>query len=548
MRFVGIPGIDHWCRWQENVYKVHYPGMNIMRTAFQPRDSLLRIGLIGLCALFLAACASVPFDYPRESSEALPLAADSELGAFALEWQQEYGDKDGFIGLPHGGDALGLRLRMLELAESSIDAQYFILKNDRAGALFASGLLAAADRGVRVRLLIDDIFSPGVDEPLSLMASHPNIEVRMFNPLPRQHIKYLGYIADFKRANRRMHNKSLTVDNSLSIVGGRNIGEEYFEINQDVQFDDYEVMMVGAIVEEVSAGFDIFWNSDLSVPMEAFGLEVDPAELDEWRDYIRKSVSTQGNGLYATAINSPLMRDLREDKVEPVVANASLVTDRPEKLQNAVGDQDEQVLVHEMARRFMEAREEILIVSPYYIPQAGGAEFMESLLAKGTRVIVVTNSLASTNHVAVHSGYARYRKRLLEAGAEFYEVRVDSVLAEENIWGFHPERVTLHSKATIIDGESIFIGSLNFDPRSIQINTEMGVFIESPEAGAEFRQGILDELIRMAWRVDLDEKGKLRWTYQHGDDHQVLSKEPQASWWRRFQVGVYRLLPIESQL
>ncbi|MEP4149185.1 MAG: phospholipase D family protein [Halioglobus sp.] len=518
-----------------------------MRHAFTARHALFRAGSLLLCTLFLAACASVPFDYPRESSQAMPVSNETVLGEFALEWKKEHGSKAGFVGLPLGADALGLRLKMLERAEHSIDAQYFILKKDRAGVLFASGLLAAADRGVRVRLLIDDIFSPGVDEAFSLLASHPNIDVRLFNPLARQSVRYLGYLTDFKRANRRMHNKSLTVDNAMSIVGGRNIGEEYFEINQDVQFDDYEVMMVGDIVEEVSQGFDIFWSSDLAVPMEAFGLDVNPNELDRWRDYIRQEVSSSNDGLYATAINSPLLKDLREDRVEPVVAEASLVTDRPEKLQAALGDEDEMILIDEMARRFLAAREEILIVSPYYIPQEGGAKFTEELLAKGVRVIVVTNSLASTNHVPVHSGYARYRKRLLEAGAEFYEVKVDAV-AGENLWGHQPEAVTLHSKATIIDGESIFIGSLNFDPRSIKINTEMGIFIESVEAGAGLRDQIFDGLARTTWRVDLDEKGKLRWTYSNGDDHQVVHKEPQSTWWRRFQVGFYRLLPIEGQL
>ena len=518
-----------------------------MRTFCNASDALYRAATLIICTLFLAACAGVPFDYPREASQALPVSDETVLGAFARDWKQEHGSKAGFVGLPKGADALGLRLKMLERAEHSIDAQYFILKKDRAGALFASGLLAAADRGVRVRLLIDDIFSPGVDEAFSLLASHPNIEVRLFNPLARQSVRYLGYLTDFKRANRRMHNKSLTVDNAMSIVGGRNIGEEYFEINQDVQFDDYEVMMVGEIVEEVSQGFDMFWNSDLAVPMEAFGLEVDSGDLDDWRDYIKKETSSSGDGLYVTATNSPLLRDLRENRIEPVVADATLVTDRPEKLQAAMGDRDELVLIDEMARRFMEASEEILIVSPYYIPQESGAKFTEELLAKGVRVIIVTNSLASTNHVPVHSGYARYRKRLLKAGAEFYEVKVDAV-EEENLWGHQPEAMTLHSKATIIDRESIFIGSLNFDPRSIKINTEMGIFIESAEAGAEFRDQIFEGLSRATWRVDLDEKGKLRWTYHNGDDHQVVHKEPQSSWWRRFQVGFYRLLPIESQL
>ena len=212
-----------------------------------------------------------------------------------------------------------------------------------------------------------------------------------------------------------------------------------------------------------------------------------------------------------------------------------------------MGDADQAILAVELARRFRAATDEIIIVTPYYIPQKAGAELVEELLAKGVRVIIVTNSLASTNHVPVHSGYARYRKRLLRAGAEFYEVRVDAT-PEENAWGYSPESVTLHSKATVIDRETIFIGSLNFDPRSIFINTEMGLFIESEEAGKAFTENMIEELSRITWRVDLDEKGKLRWTFDYGDEHIVVNREPQASLWRRIQVGFYRLLPIESQL
>lgn len=494
----------------------------------------------------LSACASVPFDYPREQSEAIPSSPETAIGDFAADWGVKHGDKAGLVGLSSGIDALGARLRMLELAQESIDAQYFILKKDRAGALFAGGLLTAADRGVRVRLLIDDIFSPGVDEAFTLLSTHPNIEVRLFNPLPRQSFRYLGYLADFSRANRRMHNKSFTVDNSMSIVGGRNIGEEYFEINQDVKFDDYEVLVVGSVVEDISAGFDSFWNSELSVPMEAFEVEVDTAELGRWRVKIKQTMAEENQGMYQTALNSKLLQELRLRERVPTVADTSLFTDLPDKLQSDIGDREQAILAVELSRRFRAATDEIVIVTPYYIPQAAGAEMIEELLAKGIRVVIVTNSLASTNHIAVHSGYARYRKRLLQAGAEFYEVRVDVTL-EENAWGHQPEAVTLHSKATIIDRETIFIGSLNFDPRSIFINTEMGLFVESGEAGAAFMQDITDELPRMTWQVDLDEKGKLRWTYDHDGEHIVTSKEP-ASFWRRFQVGFYRMLPIESQL
>jgi putative cardiolipin synthase len=497
--------------------------------------------------LTLAACAGVPFDYPKTASTALPPSADTRLGEADATWEQTHGKLSGVIGLSDGVDALGARLRMMELAESTIDAQYFIVKKDRAGALFTGKMLRAADRGVRVRLLVDDIFSPGVDQAFSLLNSHPNIQVRLFNPLSRQSFKYWSYLIDFKRVNRRMHNKSFTVDNAFTIVGGRNIGEEYFELNQDVQFDDYEVLALGPVVDEVSAGFDIFWNSDLSVPMEAFKIKVDPRDLDEWRQYIDTQVTMGEGGIYSQAINSSLLRDIKEGKRNPIPAMVTMVTDTPEKLEHAIGDMELATIARETARRFRAAKSEIILVTPYFIPQETGTKLIEELRARDIRIVIVTNSLASTNHVAVYSGYRRYRKRLLQAGVEFWEIRAERE-GGENTWGHNPELVTLHSKASIIDRETIFVGSLNFDPRSLLINSEMGIFIESDYAASGLAAAIYEELNRVAYKVDLDERGKLRWTYHYGEQLEVVTKSPQASWGRRFMARFYSLLPIESQL
>jgi putative cardiolipin synthase len=504
--------------------------------------TLLLAGLLSL-----AGCANVPFDYPRTASKALPPDAATPLGQTALQWRQDHGELSGFIGLPNGIEALGARLRLMEQARQSIDAQYFIIKRDRAGALFAGKLLRAADLGVRVRLLVDDIFSPGVDQPFALLDSHPNIEVRLFNPLSRRSFRYWSYLTDFRRANRRMHNKSFTVDNSMAIIGGRNIGEEYFELKQDIKFDDYEVFAIGAVVEQISAGFDEFWNSGLAVPMEAFAVKADPARLDDWREYIRVQVEESDRGIYSRAVKSTLLRKVRAGQVIPVTAKATMVTDSPDKLLERVGKVERATLAVEMGRRLRAAHREILIITPYYIPQDYGAELAEELLARGVKVVIVTNSLASTNHVPVHSGYARYRKRLLRAGAEIFEVRAD-IVGDESEWGHRPEMVTLHSKVSVIDRETIFVGSLNFDPRSILINSETGLFIESADAGADFAQSIFDELPRVAYKVELDERGDLRWTYHHGGVSETLDREPLASWGRRFMAGLYRLLPLESQL
>ena len=232
---------------------------------------------------------------------------------------------------------------------------------------------------------------------------------------------------------------------------------------------------------------------------------------------------------------------------KPVAAQASLVTASPLKLQGALGEEELAALAVDIGRRFRAAESEIIIVTPYFIPGEKGSELLERIVSAGVRVLVVTNSLASTNHVPVHSHYRKYRARLLAAGVEFHEVRAD-VVGDNQTWGLNPEQVTLHSKASVIDRSTIFIGSLNFDPRSLLINSEMGLFIESPEVGQAFTDRLLTDLKRTTYRVELDEQGSIVWRYDFEETHEIETSEPQASWSRRFMTNVYRLLPIEGQL
>jgi len=510
-------------------------------------DCYRTLSLLSLLVL-LQACASVPFDYPREPSTAIEATETTPLGLFAANWSASNGEESGFMSLPDGIDALGARLRLIETAQQSIDAQYFILKRDRVGALFTGKLLRAADRGVRVRLLLDDIFSPGLDSPLSLLNSHPHIEIRLFNPVSRNSLRYWGMLLDFKRANRRMHNKSFTVDGSISIVGGRNIGEEYFELKQDVKFDDFEVMTVGPAVADVAIGFDAYWNSELAVPIEAFGKKVRTEQLADWREYVNREVASAENGIYAPAVTTSKIKAAWEQGAGFSAGPATVVIDNPAKLTGAVGDAELATLAVDIGRRFREAQSEIIIVTPYFIPQKGGAQLLADILAKGVRVVVITNSLASTNHIPVHSRYSKYRKTLLAKGVEFYEIRADRP-GQESEWGFSPEAITLHSKASLIDRKTIFVGSLNFDPRSILLNTEMGLFIESPTLGSGFTQSILEALPEATFRVSLDADGKTRWYWApDGQPHEVYTSEPLASMGRRFMATLYKLVPIEGQL
>ena len=282
--------------------------------------------------------------------------------------------------------------------------------------------------------------------------------------------------------------------------------------------------------------------------MEAFDIEVDSEDLDRWRVEVQQLMDESKKGVYSKAVNSPLIQDLVAGKVEPVVAPAVLITDSPKKLQGAVGDRELATLAEEIGKRFRAAETEIIIITPYFVPGKAGVETITELIDKGTRVVVVTNSLASTNHVPVHSGYARYRKPLLEAGTEIFEIKADAVSVPEDS-EVNPEILTLHSKATIIDRSTVFIGSLNFDPRSIDINTEMGLFIESEVAGEGLFQAVRDSLGEATYKVVLDDKGKLNWIHLAGtENEEVLTKEPLTSFGRRFSAGFYGILPIESQL
>lgn len=503
--------------------------------------------LVALLAVLATGCASVPFDYPKSESYAIAPSPSSSLAKSTAQTLQASPAQSAFFPLESGLDALGARLRLMEAAQQTIDAQYFLIKGDLAGKLFTGKLLRAADRGVRVRFLVDDVFTTGLDPELSLLNAHSNIEVRLFNPLSRKGPQAVGFIVDFQRANRRMHNKSFTVDNVATIVGGRNIADEYFQIRSDAEFADFELLALGPVAAEVSSTFDLFWNSAGAVPMEAFGPEVDERDLATLRQEIRYEVEHAQDSVYSQAVGSDFLQAVVRGEVEPVLATARVVTDPPEKLEKRV-ERRYQILAQALADAVRGAEREVVLISPYFVPGNEGVAFLGEVRASGTRVVVVTNSLASTNHVAVHSGYAPYRKRLLEAGVELYEVRVDALVVRGEVAAGSTQRLTLHTKAAILDRETLFVGSLNLDPRSIDLNSEMGLFLDSPQF-ADAQADRLDADLRLyTYRVVLDDKGRLEWRYDGDAEPTTTRSEPQAGFWRRFSAGFYGLLPIEDQL
>jgi putative cardiolipin synthase len=498
--------------------------------------------------LLLASCTSVPFDYPRKSSLATPASSETVYGRQVAVWREQHGaENSGFVPLELGMDALGTRLILAENAQATIDAQYFLIKPDKAGELFLGKLLRAAERGVRVRLLIDDIFTPRHDTILAVFNSHPNIQVRLFNPVSRASPTAWSFIWNFSRVNRRMHNKAFIVDGSIAIMGGRNIAEEYFDLKPQQRFDDFETLTFGEVVPEIADSFDTFWNSSLAVPMEAIHQSDSPQRRQRWLALMDDMVSGKHPSPYTAAMKSPFLQRILTGDIRPYIATADLKYDDPEKLLASRHDPQFRVLEAAVLQQLKQATKEIIIVTPYLVPRDLSNDLLKEARARGVRVVLVTNSLSSTNHVAVHSAYAPRRKGLLEAGAEIYEIKVDGGAGPGNDRN-QVEHVTLHTKALVIDRQQLLIGSLNFDPRSIEINTEIGLFINSPAAASAFSELVLSELPRYAYRLTLSDKGQLRWHNEHDGTDQVLGNEPDTSGWLRFKAGFYGLLPLDNQL
>lgn len=499
-----------------------------------------------LClSLATTGCVTAPFDYPRESSEAIDPDEDSTLRTRVQVWQAANPGPSGFYPLIRGSEGFGARLRLIEQAEKTIDAQYFLMKGDDAGKVFAGSLLAAADRGVRVRFLLDDVFTTVKDKGLELIDAHPNIEVRLYNPVSRVGLKGLNFLFDFRRANRRMHNKSFTVDNQVSIVGGRNIADEYFDLNPKGEFMDFDVIALGPIAADVSHEFDRYWNHERSLPIKAFKSKFTEQDLQKARDEISDEMNSLEQSVYREAIETELITALVSGKQNLYSATAEVITDDPDKLVSRISEEN-MILVRELAKAIQEAEEEVIAVTPYLVPGKDGIEFWRSITAKGVRVLMVTNSLASNNHKAVHSGYAGYRKRLLDIGVELYEARANATDVA-SAGTSDAEALTLHTKAMLIDGKRLFVGSLNLDPRSREINSEMGLLVDSAEMGEQLANRLLVALPELAYRVERDERGRLQWRGQIDGVEVIETSEPLASRWLRFKAFLLKIVP-NSQL
>lgn len=489
-------------------------------------------------ALALASCTSLPVLERREASTALTDTDGSRLGKAVLPGAMAHPGLAGIHPLADGRDAFAARMVLAQAAERSLDVQYYIWRDDTTGHLMFDALRAAAERGVRVRLLLDDNNTSGLDALLARLDAHPRIEVRLFNPFAIRSMRYLGFVADFSRLNRRMHNKSFTADNQVTIVGGRNIGDEYFGAVGDISFADLDVMAAGPVVRAVSDDFDRYWNSSSSYPLAVL-VPGDGAPP-------RRAADPDAAAYLDAVERSAFMQRLSAGTLPFEWARTRLVSDDPDKV---VGKAPAKENVAVKLRELLgEPKGSLDLVSPYFVPGKAGAEAFAGMARKGVRIRMLTNSLEATDVAAVHAGYAKWREPLLASGIRLYELRrewTDEPPRPQRDGVFGSSDASLHAKTFAVDGRRIFVGSFNFDQRSIHLNTEMGLVIDSPALAGQLTSRLDQSMPTRAYEVRVDEKGRLHWIERNRGKELRHDAEPGTAWWKRAAVKTLSWLPID---
>jgi len=521
---------------------------------------MLRNTITTLCVFIMAlttvsSCATLPDNTNRSHSQAYADTAGTYLGREIAADLAAHPGKSGFLPLASGLDAFVARAVLAHRAEKSIDAQYYLFHDDLTGKLFMNQLIEAAERGVRVRLLVDDMDLEGRDLGAAALDSYPNMEVRLFNPFNRETGRLSQFVTRLGSVTRRMHNKSFTVDNQVTILGGRNIGDEYFEAQPDLAFADLDVMAIGPTVAKVSASFDKYWNSELAYPATTIAKQQPTnAEMEEGLEEFKAYIAAQLDSPYMQALrDSDLANRMREDRLEFYWGNSAVMYDQPEKILHNK-DKTEYHLSPQLEPYFDGVEKELLLFSPYFVPGKEGTAFLTELADKGVRVRILTNSLSSTDVGIVHSGYMKYREALLRGGVELYELnkKLTREQRKKKKGQEGSSKASLHTKSFVFDREEVFIGSLNLDPRAIVENTEIGVVISSADLAREMSTWFDENIEKVAFRLEL-KKGKsgserILWHGLENGQPRTFTVEPYTSLWRRFTIGFLRLLPIESQL
>ena len=532
---------------------------------FSLESSHLSLSLTLGLTLALSACQSLPKQphlpesqalservhelYQNDNSETIQTDLVSAISAQS----DIHPDLSGYHPIVTGANAFAARSILTDMATRNIDAQYYIWHNDQAGQLLLKDLWDAAERGVIVRLLLDDFNnSAKFDQHLLRFASHPNIAVRIINPLMHRKIPTLNYVTGLPRINRRMHNKSMTFDKQITIIGGRNIGNEYLSNDQSSQFADLDVLLIGKVVADIDNSFDSYWSSSLSFDIETLA-KVDkdvtlnfPAALDKLG---LDEENNEGSSLtvYKAAIkDSTIDSDLINKRVPFRWTDMQFLSDDVGKLSKSVPTDSN--LVHQLRTLLGSPTKKLTIISSYFVPTKDGVDTLVKLAESGVDIKILTNSFDATDVTAVHSGYSQWRPNLLRSGVKIYELK--STAAEEKrdnkLWRARSQSSTsLHAKTFAVDDYQVFIGSYNVDPRSANINTEMGVIINDDELAKQLHGALSDDLLNQAYEVKLLDDGSLQWHTMENDKEVVYDSEPKVGISDHVWLTIMSWLPID---
>jgi putative cardiolipin synthase len=521
-----------------------------------PMDSnvwraLRRAALLLLLAA-LYGCAGLPRDVQRTPSQAIAASPGTELGRIALASAPD-DTRSGFRLLSWSAQSLAARIELVRRAQVSLDVQYYVIHDDQTGRHLLRALRDAAERGVRVRLLVDDLYTAGLDPVLLGLAAYPNAEVRLFNPFPMGRnslgARLTASLFDLGRVNHRMHNKLLVADGTMAVAGGRNIGDEYFMVHGEANYIDLDAFAVGPVVDKLAAQFDQYWNSEYVYPVQSIATPDRPdaelrARFERWTDPERSPPPPPApKGAKDLLGQRNVEEELAEGRIELHWAEAQAFADAPDKVINHTRRwlpglrRHEKTVRHGLMSELLLARQEVLVSSPYLVPNPEVIEDIREGRLWGLQISVITNSLASTDEPLVHAGYQRYRREMVDLGVKLYEVAPSQVRRSKNLGTFGQSIGRFHAKAAAIDGKTLFIGSLNFDPRSEKHNTELGLLIRSAPLTAQLMTLADFVITQAAYRVRLSkDKRDLEWALPGpaGGPEVVLTTEPDTGALERF--------------
>ncbi|XID74432.1 phospholipase D family protein [Alkanindiges sp. WGS2144] len=531
----------------------------------------LKCALILCLGLVLSACHRLPPRMPVQSSYYLTNTADTQLGHLLEPQKAQHKGLTGYQLLIDPIGAIAARLILIEKAQKSLDLQYYIWHNDKVGALTLEALLRAADRGVRVRLLLDDNNTDDLDSSLLALSQHPNIEVRLFNPFVYRKWRVLNYVLDLKRNNRRMHNKTFIADSQVALIGGRNISNQYYDAGESFQFSDIDVLLVGKVVPEIAQSFDSYWNYPMAYPAQQM---IDAGQHSLNLAQLRRQLED-----YHATIPAQNYLELAKEQAEfnnwlggqPQLewVPAHLVQDSPEKIDKHT-NRDEH-LGFQLQNLVGEPSQQLDIISAYFVPANTGTAALIRLKKKGVRVRVLTNSYAANDVGIVHAFYAKRRKELIKNGIELYEFLPQLKTVQRRY--FRKDRIrllgsnshsantgsintgsgigdssdaSLHAKMMVFDRQQAFIGSFNFDPRSANLNTEIGVILDSPKLATQVSQDLDNSILSIAYRVRLDENGKMIWEEKTPEGIKIHTREPNIKPVTRVGLKMIAKLPLDG--